>query len=180
MAKTAIIVVDMLHDFIKGNLKCDRAETIVAPIAALIEAARAKEQPVIYACDRHYQGLDHELDFWGDHGIMGTEGAEIISELAPQPGDFVIEKRRYSAFFQTGLELLLKELNVDTVVLCGVQTHICVLHTATDAYYWNYHIIVPPQTTEAFDQEKYDLGFQFMEMMYDIEVRDVDSVIEAL
>jgi len=78
----------------------------------------------------------------GPHAIKGTEGVEVIDDIKPTSKDFVVERRRYSAFFETGLDLLLRELGVDTVVLTGLHTNICVKHTAADAFCRGYNIIV--------------------------------------
>ena len=96
MEKYAVIVVDMLNDFVTGALACDRAKAIVPHVERLVETARAKDIPVIFANDCHLSGIDHELKLWGDHAIKGTKGAEVIAELGPEETDFVVPKRRYS------------------------------------------------------------------------------------
>ncbi|MBZ5782378.1 cysteine hydrolase family protein, partial [Klebsiella aerogenes] len=70
-------------------------------------------------------------------------GVEIIADLSPQVGDQVLIKRRYSAFFATDLDLLLRGMGVDTVVLTGVATDVCVRATAQDAMQLDYRVIVP-------------------------------------
>ena len=107
MGKKAVILVDMLNDFVTGALTCDRAKAIVPQLEKLVKAAREKGVYVIYANDAHIKGVDRELQLWGDHAIIGTGGAEVIPELTPQEGDFVVPKRRYSGFFQTDLHLSL-------------------------------------------------------------------------
>ena len=130
----AILVVDMLNDFVTGSIGCDRAVEILPATARLLDAARAAGVPVIYCNDSHLPGIDRELQIWGDHAIKGTPGAEVVPELAPQPQDYVVPKRRYSGFFQTDLDILLKELGVKTVVITGLHTHMCCRHTSADAY----------------------------------------------
>ena len=113
--------------------------------------------PVVFANDAHLPGLDHELDLWGEHGIAGTPEAQTSPLLDPQEGDFTVEKRRYSAFFQTGLRLLLDELGVTTLVCVGMDTNICVRHTVADAYFNNFDIVVvsdAPATFLVGDQEE--------------------------
>jgi len=135
---------------------------------------------VIYANDAHIKGIDRELELWGDHAIIGTEGAEVIPELTPQEGDFVVPKRRYSGFFQTDLHLLLTELGVDTVVMTGLHAHMCVRHTTADAYYWGYRIIVPTDATDSFTKEDYEYGIQYLKDIYGAQLTTVDELIETL
>jgi nicotinamidase-related amidase len=132
--KYAVIIVDMLNDFVTGKLTCERALGTVKPNQRLITFAREKNIPVIYANDAHIKGLDKELELWGDHAIAGTEGAQVINELKPTTKDYIVPKRRYSGFFQTDLHLLLTELKIDALIITGLHTHMCVRHTTADAY----------------------------------------------
>ena len=77
----AILVVDMLNDFVTGALGCDRGKAIVPATAELLDAAREAGIPVIFCNDAHIPGIDRELKIWGDHAIAGTEGAQVIPEL---------------------------------------------------------------------------------------------------
>ena len=154
--KYAILVVDMLNDFVTGALGCDNARAIVKPTQELLEEARKNNVPVIFCNDSHLKGVDKELDFWGDHAIRGTMGADVIPELPISEKDYVILKRRYSAFFQTDLDLLLKELGVTTVVITGLHTHMCCRHTAADAFQNNYEVIFANEATNAFTKEDYE------------------------
>ena len=123
--KQAILVVDMLNDFVTGALKCDRGLAIVPQTAKLLDGARKAGIPVIFCNDAHLKGIDHELKLWGDHAIAGTKGAEVIPELHLSDIDYVVPKRRYSGFFHTDLDLLLRELGVDTVIMTGLHAHTC-------------------------------------------------------
>ena len=176
--KQAVIVVDMLNDFITGALKCDRGVAIVPQTTKLVNGARKANIPVIFTCDAHVKGLDNELKLWGDHAVAGTHGAEIIPELGLCDKDFVVPKRRYSGFFQTNLDLLLRELGVDTVIICGLQTHICVQHTAADAYYLGYKVILPKDATDCFTQEIYDYTIKYLSDIYGAEITDVNSLLK--
>ena len=79
--KPAILVVDMLNDFVTGALACDRGKAIVPATARLLKAAREKGVPVIFCNDCHIPGIDRELKLWGNHALKGTPGAEVIPEL---------------------------------------------------------------------------------------------------
>ena len=115
-AKCALLVIDELGDPTGGPL-----EPVLLPAiqqtAKLTTAARAAGMPVVFTNDAHLPGIDRELALWGAHGIAGTPEAQTSPLLDPQPTDYVVEKRRYSGFFQTGLLLLLNELGVDTAHL---------------------------------------------------------------
>ena len=79
--KPAILVVDMLNDFVYGALTCERGKAIVPATAELLDAARQKGVPVIFCNDAHIKDIDRELALWGDHAIAGTPGAEVIPEI---------------------------------------------------------------------------------------------------
>ncbi len=174
--KPAVLVIDMLNDFIKGSLKVPGAEELVPKIRKLLEHARNHHVPVIYACDSHLPQVDRELEAWGPHALKGSWGAQVVEELAPKKGDFIVEKRRYSAFYSTDLELLLRELNVDTLILVGVATDICVQHTAADAFYRGFKLIVVDDCTKALSDEKHVKGIEVMKDLYKAEVVNLDEV----
>ena len=164
--KYAILVVDMLNDFVTGALGCDRARAIVKPLQELLDNARKNNVPVIFCNDSHLKGIDNELKLWGDHAIRGTKGAEVIPELPIKDNDYVILKRRYSSFFQTDLDLLLKELGVTSVIITGLHTHMCCRHTAADAYQNNYEVIFANEATNAFTEEDYQYGLKYAKEVY--------------
>lgn len=174
----AILVVDMLNDFVTGSLKCNRGLQIVPATAKLLKAARLNNIPVIFCNDSHLKGIDHELKLWGDHAIRGTKGAEVIPELELSNNDYVIQKRRYSGFFKTDLELLLKELHVDTLIMTGLHTHMCVRHTSADAYCLGYEIFVATDATNSFTEEDYINGLKYLQEVYDAKLYTVDELIE--
>lgn len=174
--KTAVIVIDMLEDFISGALKCERAAAIVPETARMLSAARAAGVPVIFCCDAHRKGIDRELGLWGEHAIAGTAGAQVASALKPEAGDFVVTKRRYSAFFGTELDLLLRELGAETLILAGIQAHICVQHTAADAYFRGYKIVLAEGLVEAFTKELADGALRFMTEMYGAAILPVGEL----
>ncbi|ADU26566.1 cysteine hydrolase family protein [Ethanoligenens harbinense] len=179
MANYALILVDMLNDFVTGALGCDRGRVIVPDLIKLTNAAREHGIPVIYSNDSHLKGIDHELKLWGDHAIRGTKGAEVIPELTPQETDYVIPKRRYSGFYQTDMQLLLSELHVDSVIITGLHTHMCCRHTSADAYYLGYNIVVPKETTNSFTEEDYDYGLKYLKEVYGANICALDDLIKS-
>lgn len=177
--KQAIILVDFLNDFVTGALGCERARGIIPQTAKLVKAARSKGIPVIYSNDAHLKDIDHECKFWGDHAIAGTPGAEVIPELAPAAGDYTVPKRRYSGFFQTDMHLLLTELGVESVIMTGLHSHMCVRHTSADAYCYGYKIIVAKDATDSFTEEDYIIGLKYLKEVYNAEITDVDTLINS-
>lgn len=176
--KTAVLVVDMLNDFVTGALKCERGLRVVPRLAKLLDGARANGVKVVYCNDAHVSGVDHELKLWGDHAIADTKGAEIVPELAAITGDYVVPKRRYSGFFGTDLDMLLRELGIDTVIMTGLHTHMCVRHTSADAYCYGYNVVVASDATDSFTQEDYDGGIKYLKEVYGADVFTVDELCE--
>ena len=146
----AILVVDMLNDFVTGALACDRGKAIVPATAELLDAARAAGVPV------------------------------IIPELKVSDKDYVVPKRRYSGFFQTDLDILLKELGVKTVIMTGLHTHMCVRHTSSDAYCLGYEVAVAKEATDSFTEEDYLGGLAYHKMCYGADAYTNKEIIENL
>jgi nicotinamidase-related amidase len=181
----AIILVDMLNDFVTGELKVKRAENVVAPLQRLVVAARKNDVPVIYSNDAHYPQDVEVTRKWGNHAIKGTPGAEVIRELKPEEGkDYIVEKRTYSGFYETGLDSLLRSLYkgdaVKTVVLGGLHTHMCVRHTAADAFFRGYHIIIAKDGVEAFTAEDQEQGLKYLENVYNAKIMMVNEIIQEI
>ena len=177
-SKTAILVVDMLNDFVTGALKCERGIAIVPKTAKLLDEARKNGVKVIFCNDAHLKGIDHEFKIWGEHAIAGTKGAEVIPELNLSDKDYVVPKRRYSGFFHTDLDLLLRELKIDTVIMTGLHTNMCVRHTAADAFSLGYDIVVAADATDSFTIEDYESGINYLKTVYGATVYSVDELCE--
>jgi len=168
--KTAVIVIDMINDFVTGVFKSDRAIKIIPNIKALLEYARSQKAPVVYATDAHLPGVDPEFDVWGPHAVAGSWGADIVNELRPSKEDFRVLKRKYSAFQGTDLDQLLRELKVDTVILTGVVTDICIQHTAADAFSKGYKIIIPQDCVETLDAKTQAEALRYIRKAYRPEI----------
>lgn len=178
--KYAVLVVDMLNDFVTGALKCDRGLAIVPKTAELLDGMRKKGVPIIFCNDAHLKDVDHELKLGGDHAIAGTEGARVIPELNLGENDYVVLKRRYSGFFHTDLDLLLKEPGVSAVIMTGLHTHMCVRHTSADAYQLGYKVVVAKDATDSFTEEDYNYGIKYLKDVYGAEITDVDTLLKTL
>ena len=159
-----VLVVDMVVGFMEPghNLYCgDEAREIIPRVRELIERETADGGSVIFICDTHDPD-DLEFQMFPVHCVRGTEEAEIISELREYEGE-TIRKRRYSAFFETNLEARLADLNPDKVIVCGVCTDICVMHTAADARNRDYAVDVPTDCVASFDPDAHRYALDHME-----------------
>lgn len=171
MVKDAVLVIDMLRDFIEkdGALCIGDSEQVRTKVAERIEQYRAQEKPVIYIVDRHLPN-DAEFDMFPPHCLEGEWGGEVIPEIAPQKDDYIIPKRRYSAFFGTDLDLTLRELEIKQLELVGVCTQICVLYTAADARMLNYDVTVRKNCVDSFDRDAHEFALKEMESTLGVKV----------
>ena len=149
--RSALVVVDMLNDFMDGVLGNPAAARIVEPIQRLAARARATaDWVVVYACDAH-QLSDVELRVFPPHAMAGTPGAAVVEQLEPQHDDVAVPKRFYSSFTETRLEDELRARDVGRVVLAGQHTDCCVRHTAYDAFARGFELAVCPDATTVFE-----------------------------
>lgn len=171
------MIVDMQKDFCypEGALYAgDGVRKIFSPLRGVIERARGNI-PVIFTQDWHRKD-DREFKIWPAHCLINTEGAEVIDELKPREEDFYIKKRRYSGFYGTDLDLLLRELRVDGLILSGVLTNICVLHTAADAASRGYSVKLLKDCTFALTEYEYEYAIHHMEKVLNVEISDSESL----
>lgn len=173
--KYAVLVIDMAVDFVSGKLKCDRAQRIIPPLQKLVHSARAAGMPIFYLTDAH-SVEDYELGHWGEHSMEGSEGAKIIPELSPQKGDFVLGKRVYSGFFETPLDSLLRAKKADAVVITGLHTHMCCRHTAADAFFRGYKVVVPDDCIDAFTEQDHLAGLEYFKAVYGARLTSADAL----
>jgi nicotinamidase-related amidase len=134
MAKRAVVVVDLQNEYLaSGNLPLHQVETAVENAAKVIEDARSQGDEVVHI--RHEQP---GAPFF----VPGSVGAEIISSVAPQPGETVIVKNHPNSFRDTGLKQVLDEQGVDEVVIVGAMSHMCIGATARAATDQGYDTII--------------------------------------
>lgn len=180
----ALLIIDMQNDFVARGapICCAGAVEICDAIEALRRTARAAGTPVIFTQEMHRaEKVDFGLELdYGEplHCLEGTTGPQFYPELTPEPGEFVVPKRRYSAFFATDLEILLKGLGVNTLILTGVATDVCVRATAQDAQQLNYRVFVVPEcvagTTEARHEAALDnIAYVFGKIIPAAEAREL-------
>jgi nicotinamidase-related amidase len=172
----ALIIVDMLNDFVDGKLANPRAQGIIEPLQRLLGHARSQGWVVVYSNDAHEPG-DPELRVWGEHAMAGTPEADVIPQLEPQAGDILSAKRVYGAFDFTGLDEQLAERGVDEVVVTGQHTHICVRHTSYGALIRGYAVTVPRDAVCAFEGVHEDEALAYLEGTYGARITTVDELV---
>lgn len=154
MSRSALVLVDVLHAFFSphGSLYYPAVEEVVEPLARLLAAARDRDALVVHAVERHHPGLlDFEHAVIPPHCVEGEPDAAYFDGFQPADRTREVEvvKRRYSAFFATELDLLLREQQVETVVVAGVKTNVCIRATIQDAFASGYRVVLPRQATNS-------------------------------
>ncbi|MBS7628268.1 cysteine hydrolase [Candidatus Bathyarchaeota archaeon] len=142
---SAIVIVDMQRDFVEegGRLYVGPSVRETIPkIHSLIAEGRRHRIPLIYTQDWHREGSP-EFALWGQHCLEGSDGADFIEGLKPEPMDYVVRKETYDPFYGTELERILRELLIRRIVVVGTVSNICVLHTVSGASLRGIRSIVP-------------------------------------
>ena len=168
MTQKALIVVDMLNDFIdeKGALYCGQtARDIVPFVHARLEAHREAGGLVIFLQDAHTED-DLEFEKFPKHCVAGSWGSQIIDVLTPRSGEHVLPKTRYSGFYKTALEKILADKRPGEVEVVGVCTSICVMDTVGGLANRDYRTIVPRGGVADFDADAHRHALQRMERLY--------------
>ena len=172
----AVVVIDMINDFVSGVYGGPRAEALVPRVRGLLGAARNAGVTVIHVTDAHALD-DGEFRVWRPHAVAGTRGAEVVEALKPVKGDHHLRKTRYSCFYSTRLDGLLRRLGADTVILTGLVTNICVQHTAADAFFRGYRLVVPRDCVEAASDLLQEQALAYIGEMYGAEITTSSELI---
>jgi nicotinamidase-related amidase len=161
MVNSALIVIDYTVDFVadEGKLTCGApAQEIEERICQLTETFVQNQQFVVMAVDIHHEddAFHPETKLYPPHNLAGTEGRKLYGNLqtvyeAHRQDIYWMDKTRYSAFAGTDLELQLRARNIQELHLVGVCTDICVLHTAIDAYYKHYKVVIHADAVQSFN-----------------------------
>lgn len=161
MTKSALLIIDMQNDFVREGapLRVRDAESIVGMIQQVLGVFRRNHLPVFHILRMHRRdGSDVEIfrrDIFRQtpFAVEGTDGAQVIGELEPAPGEYLIRKTRMSAFLQTELDLMLRTLDVNTVFVTGIQTPNCIRTTVFDAFALNYRTFLVEDAVAAQNEE---------------------------
>jgi nicotinamidase/pyrazinamidase len=171
----ALIVIDMQRDFVDpdGALYFAGAEKVVAPAIDVIKNSMERSEIVITTQDWH-EANDEEFKMWPSHCIKNTPGAELIAPLREllqnYPKYYPVYKTRYSAFYGTELDRILKNFSIDKVQVCGVVTHICVLFTVEELRNRNIKVEVYEKATASYDREFHEFALRMMKEVLGAEV----------
>lgn len=184
VAASALLVIDMQKFFLdqaSPTFTCGGL-AILPTVKRLIDVFRRAGRPVIFTRHVHHPAdLDSGLMGWWWEGkcLEGSSESEVHPDLAPLPGEKVVFKHRYSAFYNTDLETVLRCLKVEDVVVSGIMTNLCCESTARDAYYRDYRVFFPADGTGSVSEEMHvasllNLAFGFA------HVTTADAIAERL
>lgn len=168
LSRPAIIVIDMHRGSLEppGTVFVPAGAAIVPALGRLLERARSAGVPVMYIVHQiRPDGSDANSPFWREaenvadlypnvrEQVVGSRWTEIPPQLAPAAGDYVLPKKRYGAFSGNDLAFLLENLVIETLIITGVETEICVLATAYHAFNSDYKVVVAGDGTAALEPE---------------------------
>lgn len=190
--RTALIVIDMQNDFLspdgwyaKSGVDISHMRAAIEPTQALVAAARAEGVPVIWTQHGFRDGTDAGVfaglrPFLKDGGLRkGTWGYEIAAEMDVRPEDWIVEKSRLSGFFATNLDIVLRGLDADATLICGVLTNQCVKATAVDANFRDYKPVVVAEATGTTLPHLHDPALEMIAVGIG-EVRRLDQALADL
>lgn len=165
--QSVLLLVDLLEDFFQTPPLADRRSTIVAATNELVEIARQCSLPIIWVRQEFEPDLSDAFLSMRQTGrrvtIKGTVGCQLLAELDRQEQDLEIVKKRYSAFFGTNLEQLLKDLACTQLIIGGVNTQACVRMTAIDAYQRDIPVLFAQETISSYDDEFHRESMRYLE-----------------
>ncbi len=169
-----LLVVDMLFDFIDKSGKLyigENAEALIPAIKKRIKKYLDNNDVVIFLCDSHEED-DKEFERFPKHCLVGTAGAMLIPELSTYINDkvIVINKNRYSGFFNTKLEKILFELEPKKVEITGCCTSICVMDTVGELINRDYTVTIQKNCVADFDTEMHKFALRRMENVYGVTI----------
>ena len=172
-SRLALVLVDVINDleFEGGERMLEHALSAAQRIAELKARATAAGVPTIYANDNFGRWRSNLRDVVEHCLHDDVRGEPIVQLLRPAADDYFVLKPKHSAFFATTLELLLRYLEADTLILCGFSGDVCVLLTAADAYMRDYHLIVPEDCVASINPRENARVLAYMERNLDADTR---------
>src|SRR5437763_636482 len=156
MKEPALVIVDMLNDFLERWAPPSK-QKLIRSINDLVHIVRSYDRPVIWVRQEFQPDLrDAFLEVRARRipvTIQGTPGCQIASDLAVDPSDTMLIKKRYSAFYGTTLDQTLADLRPSGLILAGINTHSCIRMTAIDAYQRDWQVILAADCVDSYDRE---------------------------
>ena len=154
-AETALLLIDVINplDFAGGDNLLQQALPMARALAAFKRRAKAARVPAIYVNDNFGRWRSDFPKLVEQFLRPEVRGRPIVELLIPEDDDYFVLKPKHSAFFQTNLDILLRYLGVNSLILTGIASDICVLFSANDAYMRDFKIIVPSDCTASEDAE---------------------------
>lgn len=166
MMKPIFLFIDLLEDFFMQPPLSTQREDLVRAANELARIARTHAAPVIWVRQEFEPDLSDAFLAMRQTGrrvtIKGTRGCQLLAELDRQAHDHEIVKKRYSAFFGTGLAELLESLGCTHTVICGVNSHACVRATAIDAYQRDLHVLLAREAISSYDEEYHRESMRYL------------------
>ena len=163
----ALLVIDLLQEFFEEGLLAEHRQKLITSVNELVDVAHERDVPVIWVRQEYKADLSDAPLYNRKHNkpttIEDTEGCQLLPELHHGESDHEIVKKRYSAFFNTDLENLLKRLKVETLIITGVNTMTCVRTTSIDAYQRDYEIILALDGVDAYDVEQHENSIKYLQ-----------------
>jgi nicotinamidase-related amidase len=167
-----------------GTLHAIGSTTALPNCIRLLETAREVGMPVIFTVESHRREMvdfGRLLDgFEPVHCVEGTPGVALRPETSPRPGEWLIEGRRYSKFFATDLDLLLRGLGADTLLCCGFLADVCLHYTCVDAHQLDYRYVVARDATAGSTPEASDAAHERLEYFQTGSLVTTDEMVEAI
>ncbi len=164
---TVTLVIDLQVDFFAHPRLVERRATIVANTNELAAMCREASVPVVWVRQEFAPDLSDatlEVKRGGIRVVIaGTPGAALLPELDAQLSDHFLVKKRYSAFFGTNLDELLRELGRDRLIIAGINTHACIRATVVDAYQRDLEVILAKECIDSHDPEHHEVSWRYME-----------------
>lgn len=184
----AVIVVDMQNDYChpdgaiaNSGIDVSAVKKIIPRLRCLLNASKEHSVPIIFLQTNHEKSTDSEawLSRFPD-GVnpicrTGSWGAEFF-EVAPQSDDIIVKKHRYSGFVHTRLESVLQTLKIETLIITGVSTNLCVESTAREGFMLDYRIVLMKDACAAFSQEEHDMSLKTVDTYFGM-VADTEQVV---
>jgi nicotinamidase-related amidase len=174
MSKRALLVIDMLHDFLdpRGALYCgDAAARILPEVRSLLAQHRREGSLIIFVADCHTPD-DKEFALFPPHCVAGTLGGSLMPGFEAGQGEKMVYKQRYSAFYGTELDALLRRAGIKEVHMCGVCTSICVMDTCSDLRNRDLKAVVHRKAVADFDPAAHDFALKRIEKVLGAQVVD--------